>query len=66
MKLRSRGGSNELVNLLHVCNPCHVAITDNRPGTDRFRTFSWQKEGERESDSPTWKQSDDDIGGTNA
>lgn len=52
VKSRARRGSNTLENLLHVCRPCHNAITDNKPGTDRFRTWSWQQEGARESDSP--------------
>ena len=25
-KLRAQGGTNDLVNLLHVCTPCHDAI----------------------------------------
>ena len=55
VKLRSRMGSNDAKNLLHVCFDCHRLITENKPGTERFRTFSWQVEGQRESDS---------IGGT--
>ena len=50
IKSRARQGSNDPVNLLYVCIPCHVKITDNKPGTDHLRTFRWQKEGERESD----------------
>ena len=50
IKSRARRGSYALINLLHVCPLCHKAITEHRPGTDRFRTRSWQKEGERESD----------------
>ena len=49
-KLRSRGGSNKPVNLLLVCHFCHQQITDMKPFTDRFRTFSHQKEGESELD----------------
>ena len=44
-KLRSRGGSNELSNLLLLCRSCHDKITDNKPGTDKYRTFSYQSEG---------------------
>ena len=51
IKARSRGGSNYPINLLAVCRPCHDAIERHRPGTDKFRTWSWQKEGSRESDS---------------
>ncbi len=50
IKSRGRGGSDDPINLLRVCVPCHHAITTHAPGTDRFRTWSWQKEGERESD----------------
>lgn len=44
-KLRSRRGTNDLSNLLHLCNKCHEKITDMRKGTERFRTHSWQREG---------------------
>ncbi len=54
-KSRARGGSNEAGNLDHACRPCHRAVEEHRPGTERWRTFSWQKEGERESDAPDWK-----------
>lgn len=49
VKSRARGGSNNLTNLLLVCRPCHDAIEQHRPGTGKFRTHSWQAEGERES-----------------
>ena len=55
IRLRSRGGSNDLRNLMDVCHSCHVRITLNKPGTNRFRTYRWQKEGLRESDAPEWK-----------
>ena len=51
-KLRSRGGSNDLVNLIDSCRACHRAIHDHRPGTERFRTWSWQDEGLSEADEP--------------
>ena len=50
VKSRGRGGSDDPINLLRVCVFCHTAITNHMPGTDRFRTHSWQPEGERESD----------------
>lgn len=49
VKSRARGGSNDLINLLHVCRSCHDAIEQHRPGTAKFRTHSWQKEGDREA-----------------
>lgn len=30
-KYKSAGGSNELDNLLHVCQPCHTWIHANKP-----------------------------------
>ena len=53
IKSRARGGSNDARNLLHICFKCHRAITDNRPGTERFRTFRRQKEGLRELEPRT-------------
>ena len=52
IKSRARGGSNEASNLMAVCLPCHRAITDNRPGTEKFRTHAWQPEGRDENDNP--------------
>lgn len=45
VKSRARGGSNSLKNLIHLCRSCHRKITDNMPGTERFRTHRWQDEG---------------------
>lgn len=45
IKSRARGGSNTVKNLLHLCRQCHQKITDNMPGTERFRTHRWQEEG---------------------
>lgn len=50
IKSRARGGSNRPINLLHVCHSCHSKITIHDEGTDKFRTFSWQEEGQRECD----------------
>lgn len=47
-KSRARGGSNNPINLLHVCSSCHRKITDHFPGTGRFRTKSRQAEGQTE------------------
>ena len=49
-KNRARGGSNDLINLIHACRSCHRAIHDHRAGTNRFRTHSWQDEGQSEAD----------------
>ena len=49
-KSRGRGGSNDPdLNILHACNGCHWAITNHKPGTAKYRTHSWQKEGENEA-----------------
>lgn len=45
MKSKARMGTNDPINLLAVCSPCHHKITVNAPGTERFRTHAWQKEG---------------------
>ena len=50
VKARSRGGSNYPVNILGCCRSCHDAVERHRPGTDRYRTYSYQREGKRESD----------------
>lgn len=44
-KARSQGGSNDPKNLILLCRSCHVAITDCRPGTEKFRTLSYEPEG---------------------
>ena len=49
-KFRSRGGSNDLVNLACLCHRCHRAAHDEKPGTRKWRTSSWQEEGEWEVD----------------
>lgn len=51
MRLRSRGGSNDPRELAAVCFPCHGAIHAHKPGTNRFRIFSWQKVGETEANA---------------
>lgn len=52
VKSRRRGGSDHPKNLLRSCWHCHHLITTHKPGTNRFRTWSWQPEGRRESDDP--------------
>lgn len=52
-KLRSRGGTNALENLLLLCRSCHDRVTRMAQGTSRFRTHSWQKEGYTE-DGERW------------
>ncbi len=54
MKSRGRGGSDHPNNLLDVCFKCHAKITDNKPGTERFRTHRWQEEGMNEEGGRTW------------
>jgi len=49
IKLRSRGGSDEPINLMVVCLICHKNITENKPGTHRFRGHSWNVEGTDEN-----------------
>lgn len=44
-KSRARGGSNDPKNLDYICHKCHHKITTHEPGTERFRTPSWGKEG---------------------
>lgn len=55
-KLRSRGGSNTLTNLLHACRHCHDLVTSPRDPipTERYRTYSHQKEGAGE-DGVVWQ-----------
>ena len=49
-KSRARGGSNEAKNIAFVCRPCHDAIELHFPGTSKWRTYSWQPEGQTEED----------------
>ena len=56
VKSRARGGTNDPINLKNVCRKCHQKITDNQPGTEKFRTFSFQEEGQSEADFPNWKE----------
>ncbi len=44
-KYKSRGGSDRPENIAHVCLNCHESIHRHRPGTEKFRTSSWEKEG---------------------
>lgn len=52
IKSRARGGSNNLENLMGTCRYCHRQITDNRPGTEKYRTHGWQPEGKDENGNP--------------
>lgn len=45
IKSAGRGGSSKPGNLAAVCRHCHRAKTDNRPGTEIYRTHRWQPEG---------------------
>ena len=49
-KKKSHGGSHDAKNLLHVARHCHELIEDMAPGTEAYRTFSFQKEGMSELD----------------
>lgn len=55
VKSAGRGGKSTLRNLLDVCFSCHRLVSLNKPGTEKFRTYAWQKEGETEADAPEWK-----------
>ncbi len=50
MKFRSRGGSDDPVNLVSLCRNCHDKVHAHFLGTGRWRTFSWQDEGYTEDD----------------
>ena len=49
-KFRSRGGSNDPKNLSPLCWRCHNAVHAHEPGTEKYRTHSWQEEGQSEAD----------------
>lgn len=49
-KKRSHGGSHHPGNLVDACRNCHQDIENHKPGTEKWRTRSWQKEGESEAD----------------
>lgn len=50
-KLRSRGGTDSKKNTMLVCRSCHNKIHMHHPGTKRFRTHSWQEEGQSEEEA---------------
>jgi len=51
MKSRARGGGDDAINKRYICRSCHNCITQHRGNwTKRWRTYSWQKEGETEVD----------------
>ena len=56
-KLRSRGGTNYLRNLMYCCSSCHLAISSMHPGTERYRTHSYDAEGLTEDSTP-WQPDD--------
>ncbi len=58
-KLRSRGGSNDLGNLLLACRPCHDKVTSPRHAeeTAHFRTHKWHQEGMSE-EGMAWQPKD--------
>ena len=47
---RARGGSHTAENLIRICRNCHHAIEIHRPGTEKWRTHSWQPEGTAENE----------------
>ena len=50
-KYRSRGGSDKLINLALLCHKCHDCVHGiTGDWTKKYRTFSFQKEGETEYD----------------
>ncbi len=50
VKSRARGGSDNPINILYVCHHCHHLVTIHAPGTEPYRTHSWQPEGRTEAD----------------
>lgn len=48
MKFKSRGGSDDPINLITLGRLCHRSVHDHKQGTEMFRTHRWQKEGETE------------------
>lgn len=50
-KPRSLGGSDDLVNLDLLCRATHEATHERRAGTERWRTKSWQPEGQSEAEA---------------
>jgi len=50
-KLKSRGGSDDMINILATCQKCHNDIHLYEAGTAKFRTHSWQEEGQTEADA---------------
>lgn len=51
-KSRARGGSDDPKNTMRVCWGCHVAITTHQgEWTKKYRTHSWQREGQTEEDA---------------
>lgn len=55
VKSAARRGKSTVKNLLHTCRNCHILVSLNKPGTDKFRAYAWQKSGETEADAPEWK-----------
>jgi 5-methylcytosine-specific restriction endonuclease McrA len=49
-KYRSRGGSDEEINIALLCMECHKAVHNAEENTKRYRTHSWQAEGQIEED----------------
>ena len=37
------------------CGSCHGKTTRHYPGTEKFRTYSWQPVGKTEADAPFWR-----------
>ena len=51
VKYRSRGGSDKLINLALLCHKCHDCVHGiTGDWTKKYRTFSFQNEGETEYD----------------
>ena len=49
-KYRSRGGSNDPINLCLLCLECHTATHDGKKSHAKYRTASYQKEGQSEDE----------------
>ena len=43
IQYRSRGGDSSLDNIANLCQNCHRATHDGKPGFERFRRHSWEE-----------------------
>ncbi len=50
-EIENHGPGGGADNAVWLCAGCHMAVHQRRPGTERFRTWSWQEIGETEVDA---------------